>query len=74
MTDQSGTDSSPDAAPGWEAMAATDAAAALDSRNAGLDEAEAERRLERYGPNALPPAARRGSLARFIDQFRSVLI
>ena len=55
-------------------MAATDAVAALDSRNAGLDEAEAERRLERYGPNALPLAARRGSLARFIDQFRSVLI
>ena len=40
----------------WHAMAANEAGAALESGPAGLDPAEAARRLERYGPNRLPAA------------------
>ncbi|MFD0899223.1 HAD-IC family P-type ATPase [Actinomadura sediminis] len=40
----------------------------------GLRSAEAAARLERYGPNTLPPARRRGPVARFMMQFNSPLI
>jgi cation-transporting ATPase F len=40
----------------------------------GLRPAEAAARLERYGPNALPAARRRGPLARFLLQFHNALI
>lgn len=43
-------------------------------RQRGLDEAEAARRLKRFGPNALPPASRRGPLVRFAAQFNHPLI
>jgi magnesium-transporting ATPase (P-type) len=59
---------------GWEAEPSAEALAAFGSAASGLDQAEAEQRLAQYGPNSLPPAVRRSSLARFVDQFRSVLI
>ena len=40
----------------------------------GLSEAEAERRLERYGPNLLPRLERRGLVWRFLVQFHNPLI
>ena len=40
----------------------------------GLGGSEAERRLEQYGPNRLPPPKRRGPLLRFLSQFNNVLI
>src|SRR5690554_3719788 len=40
----------------------------------GLDAAEAHRRLQRHGPNTLPPPARRGPLLRFLLQFNDILI
>jgi magnesium-transporting ATPase (P-type) len=43
---------------GWHAAPAEAALRELDSRSAGLDPAEAERRLEVLGPNTLPRAAR----------------
>ena len=48
----------------------------LDFHNAdtgGLGEAEAERRLETYGPNRLPEPPRRHPFARFLLQFHNVL-
>ncbi|PIV90552.1 carbonate dehydratase [Candidatus Gracilibacteria bacterium CG17_big_fil_post_rev_8_21_14_2_50_48_13] len=44
------------------------------SSRAGLSKAEAERRLSVYGPNALPPAASRPAILRFLAQFNNVLI
>ena len=63
-----------DAAPAFEAMPVGDALSALAATKDGLSDAEADKRLREYGPNALPAVAGRSSLARFIDQFRSVLI
>jgi cation-transporting ATPase F len=40
----------------------------------GLADAEARRRLERYGPNVLPEARTSGSLVRFARQFNHPLI
>ncbi|HWP00847.1 MAG TPA: cation-transporting P-type ATPase [Methylococcus sp.] len=40
----------------------------------GLTEDEAKRRLERYGPNRLPPPKKRGPLLRFLVQFHNLLI
>ena len=42
--------------------------AALQSRPEGLSSAEAAARLERFGPNRLPPLKRRPLLLRFTDQ------
>ena len=43
-------------------------------RSSGLTEAEAQRRLERFGPNVLPRGERRGPLLRFMLQFNHPLI
>ncbi|WP_112310885.1 HAD-IC family P-type ATPase [Pseudogemmobacter bohemicus] len=47
---------------------------ALQSGPSGLDPAEARRRLERFGPNALAQSRRRGHLARLLSQFSNALI
>ena len=46
----------------------------LASSSQGLSQAEAEQRLQRYGPNRLRPAKRRGPLLRLLSQFHNVLI
>ncbi len=38
----------------------------LSTSSNGLDEAEAQKRLEHYGPNQLAPPKRRGPLLRFL--------
>ena len=48
--------------------------AALDAEPDGLDAEEARRRREIYGPNALPAAAGRHPLLRFLAQFNNALI
>ncbi|MDD3315690.1 MAG: cation-transporting P-type ATPase, partial [Syntrophaceticus sp.] len=40
----------------------------------GLDTAEAEKRLEEYGPNALKESPGRSILSMFIDQLKEVLV
>src|SRR5688500_8937665 len=40
----------------------------------GLTDAEASRRLKRFGPNTLPTAARGGGLRRILRQFHNPLI
>ncbi|HPQ25669.1 MAG TPA: cation-transporting P-type ATPase [Gammaproteobacteria bacterium] len=46
----------------------------LDADSAGLGEAEAQSRLETYGPNRLPEPPRRHPLIRFLLQFHNILI
>ncbi|MFS0850776.1 HAD-IC family P-type ATPase [Novosphingobium panipatense] len=58
----------------WHAFSPTEALARLDVTPAGLSEAEAARRRERYGPNALPQEARVQPLRRFLAQFHNPLI
>ena len=59
----------------WHALDSAAAVAAVDSHAAhGLTNDEAQRRLERFGPNALPEAQRRTRLAVFVGQFKSPLI
>jgi magnesium-transporting ATPase (P-type) len=50
------------------------ALARLEADAEGLSGAEAEKRLQDYGPNRLPEARRRGPLLRFVAQFHNVLI
>jgi magnesium-transporting ATPase (P-type) len=58
----------------WHAFAAAEALRALGGSADGLSQAEAERRLSRYGPNRLRPPPRRGPLVRFLVHFHDVLI
>ena len=41
---------------------------------AGLDDAEASRRLAKHGPNRLPTARKRSPLMRFLLQFNNILV
>ncbi|MFA7664569.1 MAG: cation-transporting P-type ATPase [Burkholderiaceae bacterium] len=58
----------------WHARPADEALRALASRTAGLDEAEAGRRLAQHGPNQLAVRRERGWLRRLLDQFHNVLL
>ncbi len=62
-------------ATAWHAIAADEVVRRLDSRtDSGLDAAEAKRRLEKYGPNSLPEAAKQGPFMRLLLQFNNVLV
>lgn len=62
------------AAAAWHAMPADAVLEQLQSTAAGLPGEEARQRLARQGPNALPAAASRGMLSRFLSQFNNLLI
>ncbi|MFN7087045.1 MAG: cation-transporting P-type ATPase [Burkholderiales bacterium] len=62
------------AAVAWHALPRDEIFGRLGVTENGLSEAEALRRLARYGPNRLEPPQRRGALARFLLQFHNVLI
>ena len=59
----------------WHSLPISDALSKLtvDSEN-GLDEAEAKRRLEQYGPNELREEPRPGFLARLLRQFQDMIV
>ena len=60
---------------GWHAMAADEVVKRLATKTGkGLDPAEAERRLQKYGPNRLPEGKKRGPLMRFLSQFNNSLV
>jgi magnesium-transporting ATPase (P-type) len=59
---------------GPHAMPAEAALAAVEADSNGLTEAEAARRLERFGPNRLPEPPRRSPALRFLAHFHNVLI
>ena len=63
-----------DQTPQWHALNPGDVIENLDSDNNGLSVSEAEERLEKHGPNALPSARRRPALLRFFSQFHNVFI
>lgn len=59
----------------WHALEIEAAATAVEANRArGLDPDEAARRLEKFGPNALPEARRRSVALLFFAQFKSPLI
>ncbi|HDR46599.1 MAG TPA: cation-transporting P-type ATPase, partial [Geoalkalibacter subterraneus] len=60
--------------PPWHTRKAEEVRQTLDVLEGGLSEQEAEKRLERYGPNQLPAPQRRGPLKRFFVQFHNLLI
>jgi magnesium-transporting ATPase (P-type) len=60
--------------PGWHALPAEAALAAVSARPGGLTSEEAKARLERFGPNQLKPPETRSALKRFLLQFHNVLI
>jgi len=59
---------------GLHARPADAALAAVEAYSTGLSEAEAARRLERFGPNRLPEPPRRSRMLRFLAHFHNVLI
>jgi potassium/sodium efflux P-type ATPase len=65
----------PDQAPVWhaESVDKTLTNLSVDAEN-GLSHEEATRRLDQYGPNALPEAKRRSPLVRFALQFHNPII
>jgi magnesium-transporting ATPase (P-type) len=60
--------------PVWHATESEQALAAHEVTAAGLNAAEASRRLAAHGPNRLTPPKKRGPLVRFLLQFHNVLI
>jgi len=68
-------DAQPPVGTRWHAQSPEDVLAGLETSGAaGLTSSEALRRLERYGPNRLPPPRRRGPLTRLLLQFHNPLI
>jgi magnesium-transporting ATPase (P-type) len=58
----------------WHAMASDEVLTRLATNGAsGLDAAEAEQRLQTYGPNRLPEGKQRGPLLRLLSHFNNVL-
>lgn len=58
----------------WHAESSQQCLDALHSHCAGLDSAEAQRRLEQHGANRLPEAPGKGWLQRLLLQFHNLLI
>ena len=58
----------------WHALTADETQARLQTPAQGLDEDEAAIRLQRHGPNRLPPPKRRGPLLRLLMQFHNILL
>ena len=58
----------------WHAASADAVLESLGTDREGLSGEAARERLEQYGPNRLPPPARRGALRRLLAQLHNVLI
>lgn len=58
----------------FHAQAADDVMDFLDTGTAGLNTAEATRRLDAHGPNELPPPRRPNPVLVFVKQFHDILI
>jgi len=63
-----------DTHPVWHASTAEQVLRHCESRLDGLEADEAAARLERHGPNALGPAQKASTLARFLRHFHNLLI
>jgi magnesium-transporting ATPase (P-type) len=60
--------------PPWHALSIDEVLTELQTTRTGLSEEEARRRFEEYGPNLLLQEKKESSLARFLRQFKSILI
>ncbi len=58
----------------WHAASADSVISKLAGNTEGLSEKEAQERLQQYGPNSLPEAAKQPAWLRFLLQFHNVLI
>jgi len=58
----------------WHALPGPQVFSALETSGEGMSHAEAQRRLALHGPNALPAAAARHPVFRFLAQFNNALI
>ncbi|MGM0657828.1 MAG: cation-translocating P-type ATPase [Pseudomonadota bacterium] len=58
----------------WHALSRDELASRLESGDDGLDDEQAQSRLERFGANRLPEEDRPGLVAIFLRQFRDPLI
>ncbi|WP_291591345.1 cation-translocating P-type ATPase [Comamonas sp. UBA7528] len=58
----------------WHALPTDAVLTQLHTTAAGLDSGQADERLQQQGPNALPAAASRSMLVRFLSQFNNLLI
>ncbi len=58
----------------WHALPTDAVLTQLQTTAAGLDSGQADERLQQQGPNALPAAASRSMLVRFLSQFNNLLI
>ena len=58
----------------WHALPTEAVLTQLHTTAAGLDSSQASERLQQQGPNALPAAASRSMLVRFLSQFNNLLI
>jgi len=58
----------------WHALPTDAVLTQLHTTAAGLDSSQASERLQQQGPNALPAAASRSMLVRFLSQFNNLLI
>ena len=59
----------------WHSMTAEEVVRQLQSSaTAGLDDADASRRLAKYGANRLPTSRTRGPLMRFLLQLNNILV
>lgn len=58
----------------WHQLTPQQTLDAQQSSQTGLSDAEASARLQRHGPNRLPPPKRRGPLLRLLYQFHNVLL
>jgi len=60
--------------PNWHSLEQAQVLEMVKASSTGLDEKEAQRRLETYGLNRLPEPPKRSSLVRFLMHFHNVLI
>ncbi len=60
--------------PAWHSLETADVLSRVTSSQQGLQQTEAEHRLQQHGPNRLRPAKKKSPLARFLVQFHNVLI
>jgi len=63
-----------DKTPTWHRLEIDTVFQQLESSATGLAQNSAELKLQKYGPNLLRPARKKGPLARFLLQFHNVLI
>lgn len=58
----------------WHVLSSDEALSELGATANGLNSEEAGVRLQQFGPNQLPPAAKRSALARLAAQFNNLII